>query len=156
MFNTYSRISYNNPQTVNINAVGGTIIKNYKNSFMLRFHMKSEMVEILFSKEPQLLKETIHHGEYPHTWEEKIKKPIVVLQAMLCGEQELLAEVMWKEDFDKMFEPQVEKESKREVLDKLRARLHATAEMHEDGDYYLRDEWIDEYFDKYLAESEDK
>jgi len=23
---------------------------------------------------------------------------------MLCGEQELLAEVMWKEDFDKMFE----------------------------------------------------
>ena len=42
----------------------------------------------------------------------------------------------------------------REVLDKIRAELHATAEMHEDGDYYLRDEWIDEYFDKYKAESE--
>ena len=35
------------------------------------------------------------------------------------------------------------------ILDKIRAELHATAEMHEDGDYYLRDEWIDEYFDKY-------
>ena len=43
----------------------------------------------------------------------------------------------------------------REVLDKIRAELHATAEMHEDGDYYLRDEWIDEYFNKYKAESEE-
>ena len=42
------------------------------------------------------------------------------------------------------------------ALDKIRAELHATAEFHEDGDYYLRDEWIDEIFDKYKAESEDK
>ena len=39
-------------------------------------------------------------------------------------------------------------------LDKIRAEMHATAEMHEDGDYYLRDEWIDEIIDKYKAESE--
>ena len=43
---------------------------------------------------------------------------------------------------------------KVDVLDKIRAELHATAEMHDDGDYYLRDEWIDEYFDEYKAESE--
>ena len=42
------------------------------------------------------------------------------------------------------------------MLDKIRAELHATAEMHEDGDYYLRDEWIDEIIDKYKAESEDE
>ena len=41
------------------------------------------------------------------------------------------------------------------ALDKIRTELHATAEMYEDGDYYLRDEWIDEIFDKYEAESED-
>lgn len=40
------------------------------------------------------------------------------------------------------------------VLDKIRAELHATAEMHEDGYYYLREEWIDEIFDKYKAGSE--
>lgn len=40
------------------------------------------------------------------------------------------------------------------VLDKLRAEIHATAELHEDGDYYLRDEWIDEIFDKYMTGSE--
>lgn len=43
---------------------------------------------------------------------------------------------------------------KNKVLETIRAELHATAEMHEDGDYYLRDEWIDEYFDKYKAEFE--
>lgn len=39
-------------------------------------------------------------------------------------------------------------------LDDLKADLHATAEMHDDGDYYLRDEWIDEYFDDIGKESE--
>ena len=43
-----------------------------------------------------------------------------------------------------------------DALDKIRAELHATAEMHEDGDYYLREKWIDEIFDKYKTESEDK
>lgn len=41
------------------------------------------------------------------------------------------------------------------ILDKIRAEIHATAEMHEDGNYYLRDEWIDEIFDNYKAESEE-
>jgi hypothetical protein len=30
---------------------------------------------------------------------------------MLCGEQEFLAEVMWKDDFDKIFEPKEESET---------------------------------------------
>lgn len=108
MFDSYSRNSYNNPQTVNINAVGGTIVKNYKDSFILRFHMQSEMAELLLAKEPKLTKRTVEHISYI----EKIKEPVVVLQVMLCGEQELLAEVMWKEDFDKMYEPQAESEDK--------------------------------------------
>ena len=41
------------------------------------------------------------------------------------------------------------------VLDKIRTELHATAELHEDGGYCIRDEWIDEYFDKYKTESEE-
>lgn len=101
MFDSYSRNSYNNPQTVNINAVGGTIIKNYKDSFILRFHMQSEMAELLLDKEPRLTKKT----EKDCGFIKKIREPVVVLQVMLCGDQELLAEVMWKEDFDKMYEP---------------------------------------------------
>ena len=42
-----------------------------------------------------------------------------------------------------------------DVLNKIRAEIHTTAELHDDGDYYLRDKWIDEIFDKYKAESKD-
>ena len=89
--------SFNIPQTVNINAVSGTIVKNYKDSFILRFHMKSAMADLLLDKNPKL---------------QKYSKPVsvVVLQVMLCGDQEFLAEVMWKEDFDKMYEPQESEE----------------------------------------------
>lgn len=104
MFDSYSRNTYNNPQTVDINAVSGTLVKNYKDSFILRFHMKSKMAELLLDKDPKLTKRIIKHGEYPRDWEEEVKEPVVVLQVMLCGEQELLAEVMWKEDFDKIYE----------------------------------------------------
>lgn len=108
MLNSYSRNNYNNPQTVNINAVSGTIIKNYRDSFMVRFNMKSKMGEVLLCKDPIMTKRIEHRiGNTYSSWEEEIKEPVVVLQVMLCGEQELLAEVMWKEDFDKMFESQI-------------------------------------------------
>jgi hypothetical protein len=35
------------------------------------------------------------------------------------------------------------------ALDKIRTEMHATVEMHEDGCYYLHEEWIDEIIDKY-------
>lgn len=97
MFNSYS---VSNPQTVNINAVSGTIVKNYKDSFILRFHMNSEMATLILGINPRLRRESSY-------------KPIVVLQVMLCGEKELMAEVMWKEDFDKMYEPQAESEEEK-------------------------------------------
>ena len=43
---------------------------------------------------------------------------------------------------------------KSDVLEKIRAELHATAEMHEDCVYYLRDTWIDEIINKYKAEND--
>ena len=35
-------------------------------------------------------------------------------------------------------------------IEQIRAELHATSEMHEDGEYYLMDNWIDEIIDKYI------
>lgn len=87
MFNSYN---VSNQQAVCINAVSGTMVKNYKDSFIVRFHMNSEMAGCVLCKEPTL--------------ERKNKDvPVVVLQVMLCGDKEFLAEVMWREDFDKMF-----------------------------------------------------
>lgn len=61
--------------------------------------MKSEMADTVLDKNPRLKENDFRDSKY---------KQIVVLQVMLCGEQELLAEVMWKEDFDKMYEQKEE------------------------------------------------
>ena len=136
MFDSYSRNSYNNPQTVNINAVGGTIVKNYKDSFILRFNMQSEMARLLLDKEPELTKRKIYHDVdsiYHRGYTEEIKEPVVVLQVMLCGEQELLAEVMWKEDFDKMYEPQTECREQGITKEDFKAKAKAVIDTERFG-----------------------
>lgn len=99
MFNSYS---VDNSQSIQINAVSGTIVKNYKDSFILRFNMKSAMAERVLDIKPTL--------DCKNKYGSSDKVPVVVLQVMLCGNQELLAEVMWKEDFDKLYEHKVESE----------------------------------------------
>ena len=90
MFKMFNNYNIDNSQSIKVNAVGGTILKNYKESFMVRFHMKSELAKQVFGQDAYLKRDGKSY-------------PIVILQVMLCGEQELLAEIMWKEDFDKLF-----------------------------------------------------
>lgn len=45
-------------------------------------------------------------------------------------------------------------DGKNDVLDKIRTDLHYNAEVHEDGNWYIMDEWLDDIFDKYKSESE--
>lgn len=86
MLDSYS--SSNN--SIKINAVSGTLTKNYKDSFIVRFHMNSKMAEQILSYNPYIYKKGL-------------EKPVVVLQVMLCADNELIAEVMWKSDFDNVF-----------------------------------------------------
>lgn len=89
MFNNYT---YRGGDTnIKVNAVNGTIVKNFKESFFLRFEIGSSMERELFSKRPQLIK------DYSN-------EPVVVIQSMIIGDKLMLAEVMWKKDFDLMFE----------------------------------------------------
>ena len=90
MFNSYSS---NN--SIKINAVSGTIVKNYRKSFILRFHMKSSMADCILSENPSIKR-----------YRDEI--PVVVLQVMLCGDKELLAEIMYKDDFDEIFKAESE------------------------------------------------
>lgn len=89
MLNSYSRSN----SCVKINSITGTIVKNYRDSFFKRFHLKSELANMIFdTMQPYI-------GVYYET-----KKPVVVLQMMMCGDSEVIAELMWKEDFDKLFD----------------------------------------------------
>lgn len=60
------------------------------------------------------------------------------------------------EGVDPAYEKTLNKWIGAEVLDRIRNEMHATAEKHEDGVYYLRDEWVDEIIDKYAERSDKK
>lgn len=95
MFNSYS---YRGGDTnIKVNAVSGTMVKNFAKSFFLRFEIGSRMENKLFDKEPKLQRK---HEDYDFD----VDRPVVVIQSMIIGDKLMLAEVMWKEDFDAMFE----------------------------------------------------
>ena len=80
--------------TTKINAVSGTLVKTFRKSFFKRFHMNSTMAKYIFdTHKPRL---SYDDGE------------IIVLQTMLCGEGEFLAEIMYKEDYDELFNVEIE------------------------------------------------
>lgn len=89
--------SYQNQQNIKINAISGTIMKNYKESFFKRFHLQSELANNVLA----------HNPKYPLT--DYVSKPVVVLQMMVCGDMEVVAELMFKDDFDKLFKADAER-----------------------------------------------
>lgn len=77
------------------------------------------------------------------------KKNAIRIKGIMAEEDEALKDRLSKSlEATNMAIKALEQES---ILDKIRAELHATAEMHIDGCYYLREEWIDEIIDKYKA-----
>ena len=93
MFNTYRGGDTN----IKVNAVSGTMVKNFAKSFFLRFSIGSIMEERLFNKNPSLKRPTEGYSC-------DVECPVVVIQSMIIGDKLMLAEVMWKEDFDSLFE----------------------------------------------------
>lgn len=79
MFNSYSA---NPTANIKINTVSGTLTKLLKESYFERFHIKSKMADRVFDEGSNL----------------------VILQVMLCGEGELIAEVISKREYQKLFE----------------------------------------------------
>lgn len=72
----------------NINAVSGTLRKSHPKSKMIVRELTGHPCEFS-SRNPQVYDSTIR--EY---------KSIVVLQAMLCGDNKVLIEYVLKEDFE--------------------------------------------------------
>lgn len=81
MFNTT-----NNSVSHHVNAVSGNIIKTYKDSFFERFHLQSTLATNLLSDLPKLN-----------------NKRVVIIQMTICGDMEVIAEIMYQSDYDKLF-----------------------------------------------------
>lgn len=84
MLNSYAS------NTIKINAITGAILKNHPKSWFERFHLNS-------SRANELLTEGGHRGEIERrggcTWSyHNPEKDIVVLQMVICGDMEVIAE----------------------------------------------------------------
>lgn len=76
MFDSY----HAGTQTVKINAVTGAILKNHPKSWIERFHLRSKRADSLIGGET-------HTGT-------------VVLQVVVCGDMEVMAECVSRKDFE--------------------------------------------------------
>lgn len=96
--------------TLKINACSGGIYKTYKESWFTRFHLKSDLAEKLFKpydNEIKTSRDTLMDGYYGYCTKEH-KEPVIVLQMIICGDMEVIAEIIREKDFNKYFE--IEKE----------------------------------------------
>lgn len=90
MLNSYSSTKTN----ININAVSGTIVKNHKDSFILDYHLDSTLGKRLMSANPSLERKIEYYSS---------AQPVVILQSMVCGDLRVISEIMWKSDFEALF-----------------------------------------------------
>lgn len=98
MFNTYHAGNCTN--NIKINAVTGAILKNHPKSWFERFHLKSTRAE-------DILVEGGHHATKKvwrdnYSWEQKVDDPdhnIIVLQMVICGDMEVMAELVYSKDY---------------------------------------------------------
>lgn len=90
MFNTYH--AGNTTQNIKINAVTGAILKNHPKSWFERFNLKSRRAE-------ELLKEGGHtFWIYSDDYQNKIG--ITILQMVVCGDMEVMAELVYTKDYE--------------------------------------------------------
>lgn len=106
MFNTYNAGDTN----LKINACSGGIYKTYKESWFINFSLNSNMAGKIFRK-----KGCYYRPGYGYSTDkydlvnsgnkglEEVKE-VEILQMVICGDKEVIAELILKEDFEKYFE----------------------------------------------------
>ena len=106
MFNTY-RPTHNSYNSLNINAVSGMLVKNHPKSFMVQCCFGSKIANRLFNTEKPTF--AIEHTKYRESrygcresYKEYEYKDVVVLQTLLCGDDRVMCEVVFKEDWDEL------------------------------------------------------
>lgn len=105
MLDSYNKFNHN----ISINSCSGGIYKTYKESWFKRLHLKSDLMEALSNHENVRYYDNNYIASNYYSNYERAK-PIVVLQMVICGEMEVIAEIMYKEDFDKYFDDLKEEE----------------------------------------------
>ena len=85
-----------NNTNIKVNAVSGGIVKNHASSYFLRFNLKSELSETLLCPEPYRMREATYEERERKglSWGAKVKTYVEVLQLVVVGDMEVVAEVI--------------------------------------------------------------
>ena len=98
MFNTYR--GGTSTSSVKINAVTGLILKNHPKSWFEKFDLNSDRAKRLFKEGGDKGYQFCEgYGGRGYSIDNP-ENAIVVLQMMLCGEQTVVAELVFKKDFE--------------------------------------------------------
>lgn len=111
MFNTsyYHAGNYTSTNSVKINAVTGAILKNHPKSWFERFHLESERAKALFREgghqaTKQVWKKydfVTTYGDDGYYKDERVPdKDITILQMVICGDMEVMAELVYTKDYN--------------------------------------------------------
>lgn len=92
MFNSY----HAGNQSVQINAVTGAILKNHPKSWFERFNIKSDRAKSLFREGG--------HQAYLYGRDRTPEKDITILQMVICGDMEVMAELVYTKDYEMKIE----------------------------------------------------
>lgn len=107
MFNSYSNNSYNT-QSIKINAVTGSILKNHPKSWFECFDLNSTRANALLHEGGHKGGAEHYHHSYgslypPHDSSVPVHDPakdIVILQMIVCGDMKVIAECVYQKDYD--------------------------------------------------------
>lgn len=108
MFNSYH--GGDNYNTLKINACSGGIYKTYKESWFVYFDLGSTLSKVLFRKDDVFynsVRDKYNNKGYSDDYsghnDSKNYKEVIVLQMVISGENRVIAEIMYKEDFEEYF-----------------------------------------------------
>lgn len=100
MFNSYNAGDTN----IKLTACSGGIYKTYKESWFKRFNLNSVLADKLFR---YVNESSIYTNDKDNIDE------IIVLQMILCGDMEVIAELINKKDFEKYFNKEISENNER-------------------------------------------
>ena len=106
MFNTSYYHAGNHTNNFKINAVTGAILKNHPNSWFERFNLKSERAKQLLTEGGHTATKTEYRdSHYSRSGYESYSvrdqdKDITVLQMVICGDMEVMAELVYTKDYE--------------------------------------------------------
>lgn len=102
--------TYNN--ALKINACSGGIYKTYKESWFAKFNLNDKTAQTLFKPYNNELVTNIetvkrdypdHFGCYDY-YDKEITERVIILQMIICGDMEVIAELIKEKDFNNYFE----------------------------------------------------